>query len=174
MTRSIMILLLVITLVPYASAENLGEDRHKVMEWGQVVQEALEKNSLRLLEINASTMKINPARIIRVQQSHNNQQEIFDILNSAATILKEGDFEIINQYNRAKTTASFRIELPDVCIGIAGRFVISSTGSSMFYIGCTKRDEKADIQSQFLRIRSEKLYKVLLPNFPKEILEQSE
>ncbi len=159
------------TFCPLVLAKDIGDENHRILTWGKFLQESLKIDFQGSLEIDARTNKNNPTRVIRVQQFHTNSQEIFDILKMAATILERGDFEIIDQYNLEKTSVSFRIELPEVCGGASGRFVIRSTGSSMFYIGCTHMNEETVTQYEFLQIRSERLYESLRPHFPTEILE---
>jgi len=173
--RSVIVFLLLIlvqqALCLVVLARDLGDEKHRVLTWGRLIQKHLKTESLGSLEIDARTIKDKPARVIRVQQFHENSQEILNILKPAAVLLGEGDFEVISQHNLAKTSVSFKIELPEICSGTAGRFVFRSTGGSMFDIGCTHMNKDAVMQYEFLRIRSKKLYEALHPHFPREILE---
>ena len=157
-------------LCPMAWSQDIDARIDRISAWGKNVQEALDRDSIATLKIDASTRKKGPERIVRVQQFHTDSSEILHILKPAAAILEENEFTIIDQHSLAVTMVSFEFELPQACHGTADRFVISSTGSSMFYIGCSAMENAGVRHPELLRIRSASLYAALRPHFPREIL----
>ena len=157
-------------LCPIAWSQDIDARIDRISAWGKNVQESLERGSIATLKINASTHKKAPARVVSVQQFHTDSSEILHILKPAAAILEEHEFKVIDQHNLAVTMVSFEFELPQVCHGTADRFVISSTGRSMFYMGCSAMDDSGVRHPELLRIRSARLYEALHPHFPREIL----
>ena len=156
-------------LCPIVWSQDTDARIDRISAWGKNVQEALDRGSIATLKINASTHKKGPERVVSVQQFHTNSSEILHILKPAAAIL-EHEFTVIDQHNLAVTMVSFEFELPQVCHGTADRFVMSSTGSSMFYIGCSAMDSSGVRHPALLRIRSASLYAALHSHFPREIL----
>jgi len=163
--------LLQLSLCSIVIAKDLDDKHARISTWGKIIKGSLKEQSIDSLKIDAITNKSEPVRVIRIQQFHMNSIEVLNILKSAAAILEEGNFEINDQQNLAKTSVSFEFELTEVCKGTAGRFEIRSTGNSMFDIGCTYINDEAVTQYEFLRIRSKKLYEALRPHFPREILD---